>query len=155
MLIDYIDQHRDWFGVEPICAVLTEAGVKIAPSTYYAAKTSPASARSVRGAELVADVKVAQRANLGVYGARKIHADLNRGGTDPCLEGREEARSDERPVDAGPRPSDRERQSLRLASRLVRVRFRLRPGQADLRTPVLGRVHDAGVSLLFSATALG
>ena len=65
VLIDYIDQHRDRFGVEPICAVLTEAGVKIAPSTYYAAKTSPAPARSVGNAELVADVKVAQRASSG------------------------------------------------------------------------------------------
>jgi putative transposase len=34
----------------------------------------------VRDAELVADIKVAHRANLGVYGARKIHAELNREG---------------------------------------------------------------------------
>jgi transposase InsO family protein len=54
--------------------------VKIAPSTYYAAKTRPPSARSVRDAELVVDIKVAHRANLGVYGARKVHAELNREG---------------------------------------------------------------------------
>jgi putative transposase len=32
----------------------------------------------VRDAELVADIKVAHRANLGVYGACKVHAEPNR-----------------------------------------------------------------------------
>jgi putative transposase len=80
VLVDYIDQHRDRFGVEPICAVLKDASVQIAPSTYYAAKTRPLSPRAVRDAELVLDIKTAHRANLGVYGARKIHAELNREG---------------------------------------------------------------------------
>jgi putative transposase len=80
VLVDYIDQHRDRFGVEPICAVLKDAGVQIAPSTYYAAKTRPPSARAVRDAALTEDIKVAHKANLGVYGARKIHAELNREG---------------------------------------------------------------------------
>src|SRR5690606_37768871 len=38
------------------------------------------SARAIRDAELVTDIKVAHKANLGVYGARKIHAELNREG---------------------------------------------------------------------------
>ena len=80
MLVDYIDQHRDRFGVEPICTVLKDAGVQIAPSTYYAAKKRPPSARAVRDAELVVDIRAAHKANLGVYGARKIHAELNREG---------------------------------------------------------------------------
>lgn len=86
MVVDYIDAHRGRLvegtelGVEPICAVLKDAGVQIAPSTYYAAKTRPPSARAVRDAELVEDIKVAHKANLGVYGARKIHAELNREG---------------------------------------------------------------------------
>lgn len=80
MAVDYIDGHRDRFGVEPICAVLKDAGVQIAPSTYYAAKTRPPSLRAVRDAELVEDIKIAHKANLGVYGARKIHAELNREG---------------------------------------------------------------------------
>jgi len=80
VLVDYIDQHRDRFGVEPICAVLKDAGVQIAPSTYYAAKARPPSARAVRDAELVVDIKTAHKANLGVYGVRKIHAELNREG---------------------------------------------------------------------------
>jgi len=48
----FIDDHRNRFGVEPICRVLTEHGCKIAPSTYYAAKSRAASARAVRDAEL-------------------------------------------------------------------------------------------------------
>jgi hypothetical protein len=68
-------------GVEPICAVLKKAGVQIAPSSYYAAKTRPPSARPVRDAELIEDIQVAHKANLSVYGARKIHAELNREGS--------------------------------------------------------------------------
>ena len=78
MLVDYIYQHRERFGVEPICTVLRDAGMQIAPSTYYAAKKRPPSARAVRDAKLVVDIKTAHQANLGVYGARKIHAELNR-----------------------------------------------------------------------------
>lgn len=48
-----IDEHRDRFGgVEPICTVLSEHGISIAPSTYYAAKGRPPSTRAVRDAEL-------------------------------------------------------------------------------------------------------
>ena len=80
MLVDYIDQHRDQFGVEPICTVLKDAGVQIAPSTYYAARKRPPSARAVRDAELVEDIRAAHKANLGVYGARKIWLQLHREG---------------------------------------------------------------------------
>ncbi len=80
MLVDYIDQHREAFGVEPICTVLKDADVPIAPSTYYAAKARGPSARSVRDAALITDINIAHRANLGVYGARKVHAELNRKG---------------------------------------------------------------------------
>ena len=61
VLVGSIDQHRDRFGVEPICAVLRDADVQIAPSTYYAVKTRPPSARAVRDAELVVDIKTAPR----------------------------------------------------------------------------------------------
>lgn len=47
VLVDYIDQHREEFGVEPICTVLRQAGTPIAPSSYYANKTRPPSARAV------------------------------------------------------------------------------------------------------------
>lgn len=87
MIVAYIDAHRERevdgvkFGVEPICAVLSEAGTKIAPSTYYAAKTRAPSARSVRDGELMPLIAKTHSDNLGVYGARKIHAELNRKGT--------------------------------------------------------------------------
>ena len=80
MLVDYIDGHRDRFGVEPICRVLRDAGLQIAPSTYYAAKSRPPSARAVRDAELIDQIRTVHRDNLGVYGARKVHAELNREG---------------------------------------------------------------------------
>ncbi len=40
----------------PICQVLTQSGMKIAPSTYYAAKTRPPSARAVRDQALKAEI---------------------------------------------------------------------------------------------------
>ena len=82
MLVEYIDGHRDRFGVEPICRVLRDAGMQIAPSTYYAAKVRPPSARAVRDAALTVDIRVTHKANLGVYGVRKIHAELNRQGVE-------------------------------------------------------------------------
>ena len=48
LIVDYIEEHKDAFGVEPICTVLSSADVTIAPSTYYAARTRPPSARAVR-----------------------------------------------------------------------------------------------------------
>ncbi|KAE8763900.1 IS3 family transposase, partial [Georgenia thermotolerans] len=86
MVIEYIDAHRDRIveghrlGVEPICAVLRDASVPIAPSTYYAAKNRAPSARAVRDAELSEEIKTVHAENLGVYGARKVHAELRRRG---------------------------------------------------------------------------
>ena len=68
------------FGVEPICKVLTEAGTKIAPSTYYAAKTRPPSARAVSDAATTEVIAQVHAENYGVYGVRKVHAELNRQG---------------------------------------------------------------------------
>jgi putative transposase len=79
----FIDEHRDRFGVEPICRVLTEHGCKIAPSTYYAHKTRPPSARAVRDAELVAAIREVffdRAKGRGVSGARKIWRLLRRDG---------------------------------------------------------------------------
>ena len=45
MIVDYIDSHRGRFGVEPICAVLAEAGIQIAPSTYYTRREIPGDRR--------------------------------------------------------------------------------------------------------------
>ena len=80
MLVEHIDGHRDRFGVEPICQVLRDTDVQIAPSTYYAVKARLPSARAFRDSELTWDIRVVHKANLGVYGARKVHAALNREG---------------------------------------------------------------------------
>jgi len=72
----FIDEQRVSFGVEPICQVL-----EIAPSSYYAARSRPPSARSVRDAELKADIGRLHRGNYAVYGARKLWQALHREGT--------------------------------------------------------------------------
>jgi len=79
-MVEFIDDHKHEFGIEPICRTLTEAGVKIAPSTYYAAKSRPPSARTRRDAELAAEIRRVHEDNYGVYGARKAHAELVREG---------------------------------------------------------------------------
>jgi putative transposase len=71
----FIDAHRDQFGVEPICKVL-----KIAPSSYYAAKARPPSARAVRDGQLKVEIKRVYDDNFGVYGAEKLWRQLHREG---------------------------------------------------------------------------
>ncbi|MBB4682669.1 IS3 family transposase [Amycolatopsis jiangsuensis] len=86
MVVDYVDGHRERvvegkkLGVESICAVLNDAGVQIAPRTYWAAKKRAPSKRAARDAELLTEIERVFRENYGVYGARKIHAQLNREG---------------------------------------------------------------------------
>ncbi len=80
-MIDYIEGHRGEFGVEPICTVLAQAGVPIAPSTYYAAKSRPPCARRIRDEQLKPKILEVFTSNYGVYGADKVWAQLNRAGT--------------------------------------------------------------------------
>lgn len=68
------------WGVEPICAVLTEHHLAIAPATYYAAKTRAWSPRGLRDRELKSVIGRVHRENYGVYGVRKMHAALGRAG---------------------------------------------------------------------------
>jgi putative transposase len=70
-MIAFIDDHRQAYGVEPICKVLP-----IAPSTYHvhAARHAdpgklPARARS--DTALTAEIRRVFEANFGVYGVRK------------------------------------------------------------------------------------
>ena len=80
VLVEYIDAHRQEFGVEPICRVLSSAGTQVAPSTYYAAKARPPSKRSVADAKHLSVIRQVHADNYGVYGVRKVHAELNRQG---------------------------------------------------------------------------
>ncbi len=78
-MIMFIDEYRDRFGVEPIYRVLTEHGCKIAPSTYYAARTRGPSARARRDLLVLIEIKrVHQASRGGLYGARKIYHQLLR-----------------------------------------------------------------------------
>ena len=77
MIVDYIDRHRAEFGVEPICRVL-----QVAPSTYYAAKSRPPSARAIRDAAMMQVLMVLWVANRKVYGAHKLWKAARRAGHD-------------------------------------------------------------------------
>ena len=79
----FIDAHRTTFGVEPMCRVLSEHGLHVAPSTYYAAKTRPPSARAVRDAEVLVEIRRVwseRRKGRRLYGARKVWNELRREG---------------------------------------------------------------------------
>jgi putative transposase len=78
--VAYIDEHRERFGVEPICRTLAAAGVRIAPSTYYSAKTRPPSARALRDAVMMPMLLTLWVANYRVYGARKLWKTARRAG---------------------------------------------------------------------------
>jgi putative transposase len=76
----FIDEHREVYGVEPICRVLP-----IAPSTYYehaARKADPdrRPARERRDAELCQEIRRVFVANFGVYGVRKVWRQMQREG---------------------------------------------------------------------------
>jgi putative transposase len=76
----------DWlrWGVEPICRVLTEHGVPIAPSTYYDAIKARrrVSDADLREEQLMLAIARVHHANYGVYGARKVWLTLNREGVE-------------------------------------------------------------------------
>jgi putative transposase len=78
----FIDAHKDQYGVEPICRVLTEHGCPIAPSTYYDARSRPPSARALRDSELKKEIAVIHQENYFVYGAHKVWIALRRKGID-------------------------------------------------------------------------
>jgi putative transposase len=69
-------------GVEPICSVLSKAGLQVAPSTYYAAKSRVPSARAERDAVMTPIVVRLWEDNYRVYGARKIWKAARRAGHD-------------------------------------------------------------------------
>ena len=79
-MIAFIDEHREVYGVEPICRVLP-----IAPSTYHehvARRADPSRLppRAQRDAELREKVQRVFAENLNVYGVRKVWRQLQREG---------------------------------------------------------------------------
>ncbi|MCA1705721.1 MAG: IS3 family transposase [Actinobacteria bacterium] len=59
---------------------MTDSGMQIAPSTYYAAIARPPSARAVRDEQLKKDIVRVYEENYSVYGAEKVWWALNREG---------------------------------------------------------------------------
>jgi putative transposase len=82
MIVDYIDSHRGRFGVEPICAVLAEAGIAIAPSTYYARSKGRLTEVELADAHLANELRLLWQDNWEVYGVRKLWHAARRTGHD-------------------------------------------------------------------------
>ena len=77
-MVAFVDQHRDAYGVEPICHVLP-----IAPSTYFVHKAQQAdptqrSVRARRDDALRVEIQRVWDANHQVYGPRKVWKQLRR-----------------------------------------------------------------------------
>src|SRR3989442_10852416 len=71
-MVSFIDEHREAYGVEPICAVLP-----IAPSTYHAHKDLQAHPerrcpRARRDDVLRERIRQVWEENFAVYGVRKV-----------------------------------------------------------------------------------
>ena len=81
VIVTFIDDNRAQFGVEPIIRVLATTSAKIALSTYYAHKSRPKSARSIRDAQLTRALRRIFDDNYSCYGARKPWAEINREAT--------------------------------------------------------------------------
>ena len=86
MIVDFIREHADHqpadgglrWGVEPICQVLSEHGVTIAPSTYYEWRDKLPTQREQRDSVLLGHIRRVHAENFGVYGPRKVWLVLNR-----------------------------------------------------------------------------
>jgi len=77
-MVDFIDEHRSVYGVEPICRVLP-----IAPATYYQHRCwqrqpDTRSARARRDDELRTEIRRVWDENFAVYGAEKVWRQLRR-----------------------------------------------------------------------------
>jgi putative transposase len=75
----FIDEHREVFGVEPICSAL-----RVAPSTYYAVKAREAApcSRALRDRQLLAEIERVHTTSRGLYGARKVWWQLQAEGVE-------------------------------------------------------------------------
>jgi putative transposase len=79
-MVSFIDEHKEAYGVEPMCSVLP-----IAPSTYYeharrCRKPELRSRRQQRDDELRVEIERVYNDNQCVYGANKVWRQLRREG---------------------------------------------------------------------------
>jgi putative transposase len=123
-MTSYIDEHRQEFGVEPICTTL-----QVAPSSYYAAKSRPPSERARRDAALKPEVQRVYDESDQTYGAYKLWRQLRREGIEVGrdrvarlmrelgLKGVVEGRITHTTVPAvGPRPQDKVQRQFKAAA---------------------------------------
>jgi putative transposase len=82
VIVRFIEENKDRFGVEPMCAQLAGLGCAFAPSTYYEARSRPRSQRAVRDEYLREIIRKACVENYSCYGARKIWLALRQDGHD-------------------------------------------------------------------------
>jgi putative transposase len=73
----YVEERRDAFGVEPICAAV---GVPV--STYYARRSRKPSRRELADRELISEIHAARAGYRRAYGVRKTWKQLKRQGVD-------------------------------------------------------------------------
>jgi putative transposase len=71
----YVDQHRERFGVEPICQVLG-----VSASAYYRRATGDRSARNLEDERLLEVIRETHKASYFAYGYRRIWKALRRAG---------------------------------------------------------------------------
>jgi putative transposase len=69
----YIDEHRDRFGVEPICRALG-----VSASAYYQRATGQRSAREVEDERLLEMIRTTHKKNFEAYGYRRMWKALRR-----------------------------------------------------------------------------
>ncbi len=71
----FVDEHRERFGVEPICTNL-----EVSASAYYERAKGARSARSLEDERLLAQIREIHKANYSAYGYRRIWIALRRAG---------------------------------------------------------------------------
>jgi putative transposase len=71
----YIEEHRERFGVEPICGTL-----EVSASAYYERRTGRQSSRAVEDERLLARIREVHEHNYCAYGYRRMSIALKREG---------------------------------------------------------------------------
>jgi putative transposase len=85
LIVQFIDEHKDRFGVVPICHALAVHGVQIAPRTYWAHRSAAPSKRALWDTtitEILAGIfepdAEGKRPPESLYGSLKMRAHLQR-----------------------------------------------------------------------------
>ena len=136
-MVRFIHDHRDQYGVEPICTVLP-----IAPSTYHrhrAAQVDPTrrSARAQRDDALRPEIQRVYDEQHQVYGPRKVWKQLRREGF--CV-----ARCTGGSADAGDGPG---RRGAWARVDHDHARGRWQPARRSRRSPVRGDPSESALGL--------